>query len=657
MKILFIILTISFQTIVAFSQEFSLPYKFSDAPGFSSMTNNINLKAADEIELLNEKVIEFAYDAEDKLFEYLYIHTISYVNSEDAISRNNKIYIPVNDMSAIVTLDCRVILPNNEIRQLEKAAVIEGLNENEQKVYFFAVSGAELGSCIEYYYLVKRPPQLAGLYFTMQGSYPIAKSVFKIISPDNLHFATKSLNGYANFVTDTSLADRNYLIAETSNITVIPDEHFANIDGNKMKVIFHLQNNTSTGKRNMYNYGKASQNVYEALSQTPSKAIQKEIDNILKLSISKYAPDTERKIFAIEQYVKSKYQYIDNEDERLSNLEFVVKNRAFNDLGATRLFYQLFILIDANLEIVLTTNRFDIKFDPTFDSWIFLDTYLFYFPSVNKFLCPNAMDFRLGLVPYGYMANNALFIKKTSVGGLETGIGKVKEISELPAELSRSDISIDANMSPDLDSVKVDCKQTYTGYYAQAIQPVFNYIAPGKLEEFKESLVKQIIENISIIKITIENAGVENLMAEPLVIKSTFSSSQLFDKAGNKLLIRIGELIGPQTELYQESDRVLPVENSFNRVYNREIVFTVPDGYILKNTEKLNMSVKPFENKGDGAGFISSFLIDGNKLTIKIHEYYQQVLFPKEDYLAFRDVVNASADFNKVVILLEQLPK
>jgi hypothetical protein len=53
-------------------------------------------------------------------------------------------------------------------------------------------------------------------------------------------------------------------------------------------------------------------------------------------------------------------------------------------------------------------------------------------------------------------------------------------------------------------------------------------------------------------------------------------------------------------------------------------------------------------------GFISSYTIEGNKLVITIHEYYKEINYAKSRAENYRKVINASADFNKVVLVIEK---
>ena len=51
--------------------------------------------------------------------------------------------------------------------------------------------------------------------------------------------------------------------------------------------------------------------------------------------------------------------------------------------------------------------------------------------------------------------------------------------------------------------------------------------------------------------------------------------------------------------------------------------------------------------------FTSEYTLDGNKLSITCNEFYNIIRLPVEKYDAFRTVINAAADFNKISLILK----
>ena len=71
-----------------------------------------------------------------------------------------------------------------------------------------------------------------------------------------------------------------------------------------------------------------------------------------------------------------------------------------------------------------------------------------------------------------------------------------------------------------------------------------------------------------------------------------------------------------------------------------------------KNLEKFIMDFKTqIENKTE-AGFISNYTEKNGEITITNSEYYNIVNYPLDKFTEYKNVINAAADFNKIVIIL-----
>ena len=131
-------------------------------------------------------------------------------------------------------------------------------------------------------------------------------------------------------------------------------------------------------------------------------------------------------------------------------------------------------------------------------------------------------------------------------------------------------------------------------------------------------------------------------------------SKQVNEKAGNKILVKIGEIIGPQVEMYQEKPRQFPMEIPYPHVLERTIEFKIPEEFQIKNLDELNITHVYPDATNQTMGFVSSYKLEGNLLKIHISEDYRQVYYPVAQYQEFRKIINAAADFNKIVLLLEK---
>ena len=106
--------------------------------------------------------------------------------------------------------------------------------------------------------------------------------------------------------------------------------------------------------------------------------------------------------------------------------------------------------------------------------------------------------------------------------------------------------------------------------------------------------------------------------------------------------------------MYQEKPRQLPIELPYPHALLRKIVLQIPDGYTIKNLQDINISVVHKDGDEPTMGFVSKYQQNGNTVTIDIDENYKRIKYPLSQFEDFKKVINASADFNKVVLVLEK---
>jgi hypothetical protein len=147
------------------------------------------------------------------------------------------------------------------------------------------------------------------------------------------------------------------------------------------------------------------------------------------------------------------------------------------------------------------------------------------------------------------------------------------------------------------------------------------------------------------------NQTVYNL---PYIVNSTIESSVLIEDAGGSYIFQVGKIIGIQSELYQETKRLNPIEMQYPNRYNYTITVDIPEGYSLEGLQSLVIDKKLEVDEKLLCKFQSNYKIEKNKLVISIEEEYTVNEYAIEDYEAFRQVINAASDFNKAAILFSE---
>ena len=330
------------------------------------------------------------------------------------------------------------------------------------------------------------------------------------------------------------------------------------------------------------------------------------------------------------------------------------KNKITNPLGFIKAMAIACKELNIQYEVLMTCDRATEFFDAKFESYSYLDTYLIYFPEIEKYLDPNDSFGVIGIIDYYLQDNYAAFFQRVELGDFVSGVSQIKFMQGIKANDSRHDMIIDVAMNDDFTGLDVDLETISTGYFASAIQPYYDILDPEAIETANKGQVSWISETMDIKSVETKNTGFDMLGVEPFIINSTFTVSDFVSVARNNYLLKLGLLIGPQSEMYQESKRTKPVNSDYRKFYHREIKFTIPEGYSLSNLESISINVNAEDKDGIYAGFSSSYTIDDNVLHIICDEFYEKVQYEVSEFEDYRAVINSAADFNKIVVYLNK---
>lgn len=606
------------------------------------------------ITLKDKQATEFVYTKEFILEKYDFVHQIIVVNSAEGISNNNKIYIPsgIN----FVYQRARVISPAGKITVFSEKDIKEALNdETKTKYRYFALEGIELGSIIEHLYYLQQPVNYSGTRELMQGKAPRRNVEYDLISPENLIFKFKSYNGFPEFKRDTTISDYNVWGVKIESIPGVEEEEIAAYLPNLQQFIFKLDQNTFNGGRDLTSYGSVSTLIYKSFMAPLEKSLIKSVKKILESCNVYYSRDEADKVRTVEFYVKSHYPKLESSNDDLDDLASVIKNKVASEDGLTKLMCAIFNELGVDYQVVITSDRSKVRFDEDFESYNFLVAYMLYFPSLNKYLAPGEPFTMLGFVPPNYTHNYGLFIKRLNFNGVETAVGKVKYIEEVPYDKTFDNLNISMDFSTGMTTPTVILEREVGGYNAQNYQPYYNVFTDEDKKKVNESLIKTYFPHSEVKEVSVSNEGLEYFGVKPFLIHAKFSGEPFIEKAGEKYLLKLGDLIGPQQELYQKTMRKLPIENEFGRFYHRLITINIPDGYKAVNLKSLNMDVFYGSTDKRIESFKSSFTLAGNALTVDVVEYYTTLELPVSEFENYRKVINAAADFNKLTVILEKI--
>lgn len=607
-------------------------------------------KKEDEIILFEKKSIEYTKIEEEMAQMYL-SHVIRLINTDAAIEENNKMYINNGAETTVLIQKARVIKPNGDIINLKESDIQESKDEEGNVAYrYFALDGLEKGCIIEYFHYLKQDPNYTGAVMNIQSEIEKKKFELDIISPKHLDFQIYPVNGMPALTLDTVdyFVRRKFLTV--TDLKGLKNESQSPYIAQLQKCYYKLNKNFDTEKSNFYNYTEVAKYFHESLFSVPNKKEMKGIKGLIKEVTASGAISTEEKLRFLEYYIKSNFNMIEASVSQLEDLAFVFENKITSEAGMTKLFLQTAREMGVKVELVLTSDRDENPFLTAYEAYNFLDEYLVFIPELKTYFSPS-ITARIGFPPYHLTYNKGLFIEEKQLNDLSIAISKIKDIKLVDAKESIDEINAWVDFSENLTEPKVVIERKVSGYKAIFPQFILDFVDDERKIELKEEFLKYIDKDAKLVDTSYQNDNSKVAGKLPFIAKATFENSLFTEKAGDKILFKVGMLIGPQAELYNKEERTLPVLAEFNREYKRKIVIAIPDGYTIKNTNDLVFNVQTTDKS---AGFVSGFNINNNELIIEISEFYNKVFFPVEEYKGYENVMNAAADFNKLVLVLEK---
>jgi len=605
----------------------------------------------DMVAIKDKVVTEFIFE-DQNLIEYYLEHKVLWLNSDDRIEEYTKVYLPIANDASQVVINARIIKKTGEIIVLDKSRILrsEG-DETGRDFNYFSIDDVEKGSIIEYYYVIKRRPKFQGAMVDIQSDYDKQTVEFDLYAPSNLRFSFKSFNLETTVKKIESFKEKTHWKFLAKDIKAVNKEEKAPYNAAIGFIMYKLHENTANNAI-ITSYNNVAQNLFDFYYSTYSKLEKKLINKFAKNFKFDDGLRDENKARIIDLFIKENIYISENDSENLTN---VLKTKTANETGVIKLYIALFEKFDVTHEMVLTSNRLQLKFDKDFEATNFLQEFLFYFPASKKYLSPSKFGTRFGFPPPYFMNNFGLFVTGYDINGKRKAFSEVKFIEGIPASLSSDEMLIEVNFNTkDLTKNTIALERKLNGYYAMNLHPFMNLIQPNRINEvIDQYFVQNIDKNAKVLKREFINEDPSLFGVKPFVVKFDISSEYFVEKKGDKYLFKLGDLIGPQMEMQQEKKRILPLEAEFNRSYYRTIKIHIPEGYQISNLE--DIIIKNSYTTKDKELFIfdSYYTLEGNVLTVIADEHYRETFVAPEIFEAYRTVINSAADFNKVTLVLE----
>lgn len=607
--------------------------------------------------LKDKRIVETIFEGQgnnSSPFGYYTKHVIVWVNSDNAIEEFNKVYIPMTGVLELVDLQARFISKTGKVTNLDKNSVKDVENYNNYGPYkIFALEGVEIGGEVEYLYTVKKPFRMYGTE-VYRSSYDYRDIELRIVAPGHLDYDSKSYNGLPEAVTADDGRGKNVIQLNSDSLKGFEEEIYSAQNSSWPRVEYKLAYYHEDHKKRLDTWNDAAERYFSVISDVnPS---ERKLCEALydRMDIGKSSG--EEKIKKIESYLKTHFTVREDAvGERYERIPGIIQTGLASEWGIMRLYNAIYDIAGIKTEIVVTSDRFEKEFDGDFDSWTYLQYFLIYFPSTEGMIAPTEQFARYGFVPPNWTSQEGLFIRSVSLGGQTSAVGTIKPIGTTGWEQSISGLY--ANLSFDLSKgiASVHTKETYTGYSSAFIQPVFSFLSVEDRRDAVEELLKNTASDAKPKNLMVSGyASEDTLYNQPFSIAADYTTNTLIEYACGKYIFKVGEVIGAQVEMYQPHERRTDMVLANPHGFYREIRFEVPAGYHVTNLEALNMDVFHEQDSTRTMEFKSSYKQEGRIVTVIVEESYRQTFYPRAIYQDYRKVINASADFNKVVVYFEK---
>ena len=631
--------------IITFLNSFSQSYKIIDWDN-----KTVNLKSSDDDlqGIFSNHYIEYY---KSKFSEDVYIYETHHMKTKiNKITdeSNNEILISKINVSEIIDVKSKVI-NNDSIKTYGFNQMKEMINTSTstENYNYYKIPGINEQDIVEIIYTVKKDFNFNGNKI-IEESYPILSSKFILIEND-FKSNIKIYNSYSSSVIDTLFDGKKSKLINFKNLDATSDEQYSTPIANKIKVAYQCYENRDDISQTEY-WNNLVQNVRELFFPISINPIADELFNELK-SKKISIPFNEISVAnAIDEYVKDNFTISDDENSKLNDIEYILKNKISNDFSIIQVYSNLLKAAKIDYEVAISCNRYFLKFDPELFDPNQLREFIIYLPNSEKYISPNRIEYRVSEAPDDLIGNYGVFIDSN----LDYYFSQITPSDESFSQIKKK---IEVFIPKNLKKLKIKENRSFSGYWAIMNR---NYVSFSENEETDFLVDYFTISGLNNKKVTnyaIDNFEIsDNANNTPLTIKSTISTNDLVEQKNGLIYLNIGKVIGLQSNLFNADKRINEIEINFPNSYEYLIEVNIPKGYRIYDISELNKLKEYISVDGNiSAKFNSSVSQSQDKLYINVNELYKELKYEKSRYQEFREVINAAASFYESSIVLEKI--
>ena len=640
-KFLFLGFLLIVLSVNSFSQSY-LNINWDDKTG-DLKTSNHDLQGI----FSNHYVEYFNSKFSDEVYIYETHHMKTKINKITDDS-NNDIFISKINVSEIVDVKSKIINDDTTATYgFEEMKKMIDKSTSSENYNYYKIPGIKEHDIVEVIYTVKRDFNFNGNKI-IEESYPILSSKFILIEND-FKSNIKIYNSFNSFVEDTLIDGKKSKIINFKNLDATSNEQYSTPIANKIKVSYQCYENREDVSQTEY-WNNLVQNLRELFFPSSINPIAIDLFNeIQKNNIS--IPENEISISnKIDEYIKNNFIISDDDDPNLNEISYIFDNKISNDFSIIQVYTNLLKAAKIDYEVAISCNRYFLKFDPELFDPNQLREFVIYLPKSEKYISPNRIEYRVSEAPDDLLGNYGVFIDKN----LDYYFSEITQSDKNFSEIKKK---IEISIPKNLKKLKIKENRSFSGYWAIMNR---NYVSLSENEE-TDFLIDYFtingLENKKVTNYNIKNFDISNNSYNtPLRINSTITTTELVEEVDGLVYLKVGKVIGLQSNLFDDNKRINEIEINFPNSYEYQIEVEIPKGYRVSDYSELNKAKEFISVDGSiSAKFNSKATLNNNKINIVINEFYKNLRYDKGRYQEFREVINAAAKFYESTVILEEI--
>ena len=595
----------------------------------------------------NHYVEYFNSKFSDEVYIYETHHMKTKINKITDDS-NNDIFISKINVSEILDVKSKIINDDTTATYgFEEMKKMIDKSTSSENYNYYKIPGIKEQDIVEVIYTVKRDFNFNGNKI-IEESYPILSSKFILIEND-FKSNIKIYNSFNSFVDDTLIDGKKSKIINFKNLDATSNEQYSTPIANKIKVSYQCYENREDVLQTEY-WNNLVQNLRELFFPSSINPIAIDLFNeIQKNNIS--IPKNEISISnKIDEYIKNNFIISDDDDPNLNEISYIFDNKISNDFSIIQVYTNLLKAAKIDYEVAISCNRYFLKFDPELFDPNQLREFVIYLPKSEKYISPNRIEYRVSEAPDDLLGNYGVFIDKN----LDYYFSEITQSDKNFSEIKKK---IEISIPKNLKKLKIKENRSFSGYWAIMNR---NYVSLSENEE-TDFLIDYFtingLENKKVNNYNIKNFDISNNSYNtPLRINSTITTTELVEEVDGLVYLKVGKVIGLQSNLFDDNKRINEIEINFPNSYEYQIEVEIPKGYRVSDYSELNKAKEFISVDGSiSAKFNSKATLNNNKINIVINEFYKNLRYDKGRYQEFREVINAAAKFYESTVILEEI--